>query len=90
MKVADNGRVVNVLLSEVREFTDANGKVVRIRVDIESGARFDKEVLRVAGKARWTKQGFATSAGGVLRVTVLSDPAMEEWMKNGWKEKEVK
>jgi hypothetical protein len=55
-----------------REFTDGNGVVIRVRVDLDEGVLMEREILRLANKARASRTlRYATSAGGVFRVTVL-------------------
>jgi hypothetical protein len=66
-----------------REFTDGNGVVIRVRVDLDEGVLMEREILRLANKARASSgraqalvRGgtlrYATSAGGAFRVTVLA------------------
>lgn len=56
-----------------REFTDGNGVVVRVRVDLDEGVLMEREILRLANKARALRTlRYATSAGGAFRVTVLA------------------
>lgn len=56
-----------------REFIDGNGVVVRVRVDLDEGVLLEREIHRLANKARASKTlRYATSAGGAFRVTVLA------------------
>lgn len=58
-----------------RVFQDGFGNTVHVRAEIDEGALLDREIRHLADKARTAVSGRATSAHGVLKVTVLSDSA---------------
>jgi hypothetical protein len=52
-----------------RELIDRNGNVVSLRIELDLGTKFEREIARLGNKATVLKlQRCASSAGGVIRV----------------------
>lgn len=54
-----------------RTLRDSKGTVVLVRVEVDDGDRLEAEIVRLANRARRSRTKAASSAGGVVRVSIL-------------------
>jgi len=56
-----------------RTLRSGKGEVVRVRVAVDDGDRLEAEIVRLANRARRSRTKAASSAGRVIRVSILSE-----------------
>lgn len=64
-----------------RTLRDSKGTVVLVRVEVDDGDRLEAEIVRLANRARRSRTKAASSAGGVVRVSILATGSSEAIVK---------